>query len=110
MLRTLVESGRLKSFRKGMLRFIAQQPPGYNEAPRYVENQDFYPEFMELTKVYIGPAAHGKGLNLWTPTFDYPALFPLVPQIDRNKCPLWVFHDECKLGIPQISEQFFRSI
>jgi hypothetical protein len=109
MLRTL-EPGWAKKVRTIMRKFIAHQPVGYNEAPGYVDDRQFYAEFMELTKTYIGSCAHQIGLNVWTPTFDYPALFPLSPQIDRSQCPLWVLHNEHKAGIPQISAQFFQSI
>lgn len=99
-----------KSVRSAVERFVAGQPSGYNRAGEFADRARFDAGLTELSKTYAGLHASERGLNVFSPCFDYATLFPVYPRVPGDQCPIHIIRDLARFGIPEISLRFLKCI
>ena len=95
---------------KEVERFTCRQPSGYNNAGEYVEKGKFDTGLAELAKTYVAIHASERGLNVFSPCFDYASIFPVYPSVPGARCPIQIVKDLARFGIPEISVRFLKCI
>jgi hypothetical protein len=95
---------------KAVERFTCRQPSGYNNAGEYVEKGKFDTGLAELAKTYVAIHASERGLNVFSPCFDYASIFPVYPSVPVGRCPIQIVKDLARFGIPEISVRFLKCI
>jgi len=95
---------------KAVEKFTSRQPSGYNNASGYVEKERFDTGLAELAKTYVGIHAAERGLNVFSPCFDYASVFPVYPSIPGSRCPVHIIKDLARWNLPEISVRFLKCI